>query len=313
MTFLDFLEKFPTEEHIIQHFINIRYAGNVTCNHCGSDEVVRRKDKKKVFRCAACRNDFSIFKDTMFEDTYTNLRKWIYALHLFLNGKKGISALQLQREIKGSYKTSWRMLKKIREAMGNKGDVSSQFFSIVEIDETYVGGKPRKGNDRSKKSQSESGMIVKGGLNKRGRGTKKIPVIGIVCRHTKQVHAKVALPSRGGKKLTGKQLMAVLNEVVHKSTVVMTDEFTGYNILRKEGRHVHLQVDHTKEYAQGIIHTNNIESFWATLKRGIYGIYHQVSTKHLQKYINEFCFRYNNRGTNMMDLVLFQSIYKKNS
>ena len=301
MTFLDFLEKFPTEEHIIQHFINIRYAGNVTCNHCGSDEVVRRKDKKKVFRCASCRNDFSIFKDTMFEDTYTNLRKWIYALHLFINGKKGISALQLQREIKGSYKTSWRMLRKIREAMGNKGDVRAQFLSIVEMDETYVGGKPRKGNKKNGQPQEK---------HKRGRGTSKIPVIGVVSRNSQQVHARVALPNKEGKKLTGKQLMAVLDEVVHKSAVVMTDEFTGYDFLRKKGKHVHLKVDHTKEYAQGIIHTNNIESFWATLKRGIYGIYHHVSAQHLQKYVNEFCFRYNNRNTNMMDLVLFQSIYK---
>lgn len=299
MNFIELIEKFPTEEHVIQHFIKIRYNDKLTCNHCRSENVSRRSDKPKVFRCNECSNDFSIFKDTLFEDTYTDLRKWVYAINIFLNGKKGISGLQLQREIKVSYKTAWRMLHKIREAMANKQLAKNSFYPIVEMDETYVGGKPRKGN----KHQMQE-------VIKRGRGTKKIPVIGVVCRRTKQVYAKVAIPDKQGRKLTGKQLMAVLNEVTEKQTLVITDEFKGYNILAKT-KHIRFSIDHTKEYARGPIHTNNIENFWSTMKRGIIGIYHSVSTKYLQNYVNEFCFRYNNRtDLNVMDVVMKQGIQK---
>jgi len=143
MNFFEFLEKFPTEQAVVDYFINIRYAENgLHCPHCGSVKVYKTKDKKK-YQCPHCKNTFSIFKGTIFEKTTTDLRKWMYAIHLFLNGKKGISGLQLQREIKVTYKTAWRMLKQIRQAMGNKEN--QEFINtIIEIDETYVGGKPRK-------------------------------------------------------------------------------------------------------------------------------------------------------------------------
>jgi transposase-like protein len=305
VNYIEFQDKFPTEQAIIDHFTCIRYPDGVACNHCGSFEVRKRADKSKVYQCADCSNDFSIFKDTMFEDTYTDLRKWMYALHLFLNGKKGIAALQLQREIGGSYKTSWRMLHKIRQAMGNKGNIAKDFRAIIEIDETYVGGKPRKGNN--KQHVNENGEPVK---LKRGRGTNKVPVVGMICRATNQVHAKIALPNKEGKKLSGKQLKQITDEVIHRRAIIMTDEFRGYNYLSGLG-HAHFRIDHRTEYARGSIHTNTIESFWAILKRGIYGIYHNVSNKYLQRYINEFSFRYNHRKEPkvMFDLVLSQGIY----
>jgi len=118
MNFIQFLEKFPTEKAAIDHFITIRYGKEIACNHCGSFKVYPRHKYPKVFDCSDCRNSFSPFKDTIFEKTSTDLRKWMYAIHLFLNGKKGISGLQLQREIGVTYKTAWRMLKQIRLAMG---------------------------------------------------------------------------------------------------------------------------------------------------------------------------------------------------
>jgi transposase-like protein len=294
MNYLQFQKLFSAEEAIIAHYISIRYKEGIKCNHCNSDKVYQVKDRPKFFYCSHCINHFSVFKDTIFEHSSTDMRKWFYAIHLFLNGKKGISGCQLQREIDVTYKTAWRMLQQIRKAMGNK-EVQQSFEAIVEIDETYVGGKPKKNFNKDNK-------------NKRGRGTKKSPVVGVIDRQNKQVHAKVALPNKEGKKLTGKQLLSILNEVVKQSSIVMTDEFKSYNILSKT-EHIHLKVDHTKEYVNGLIHTNNIESFWATLKRGIYGIYHSVSTKYLQNYVNEFCFRYNNRDVeSMFDLLLLQSI-----
>jgi len=302
MNFLQLQKKFPNEKAVVDYFVEVRYQGIPHCPHCASVSVYHREDKShKVFQCMDCNNSFSIFKGTIFENSSTDLTKWMYAIHLFLNGKKGISGLQLMREVGVTYKTAWRMLKQIRLAMGDE-DMKTYFETIVEIDETYVGGKPRKGN----KGRNDNGDTTTN--NKRGRGTSKTPVIGVVDRDNKKVHAKVALPNKDGKKLTGKQLLNVLNEVTKAGATVMTDEFRSYNILSRSG-FIHLKVDHTKEFAVGATHTNNIESFWATLKRGVYGIYHSISVKYLQQYVNEFCFRYNNRKNgNMFDLLMVKTI-----
>ena len=302
MNFLQLQKKFPNEKAVIDYFVNVRYRGVPHCSHCASVSVYHRQDSPKKFQCMDCNNSFSIFKGTIFENTSTDLVKWMYAIHLFLNGKKGISGLQLMREIGVTYKTAWRMLKQIRLAMGDE-DMKTYFETIVEIDETYVGGKPRKGN----KGRNDNGDNTDS-KNKRGRGTKKTPVVGVIDRDNKKVHAKVALPNKDGKKLTGKQLLTILNEVTKAGATVMTDEFRSYNILSANG-FIHLKVDHTREFAVGATHTNNIESFWATLKRGVYGIYHSISVKYLQNYVNEFCFRYNNRKNgNMFDLLLVKTI-----
>jgi len=240
------------------------------------------------------------------------MRKWFFAIHMFLNGKKGISGYQLQREIGVTYKTAWRMLKQIRTAMGNV-DHKEFFDTIVEIDETYVGGKPRKDNDHKDDNDNTNGTSGTSSSStpkvKCGRGTGKTPVIGVIDRNGKQVYAKVALPNTEGKKLTAKQLMDVLNVVSKQenNNTVITDEFRSYMPL-KNNNFVHIRIDHTKAFSDhkgG--HTNNIESFWATLKRGIYGIYHHVSVEYLQRYVDEFCFRYNNRKNDMFAMVLRQA------
>lgn len=292
MTNRQFQEKFPTELSVIQHYITIRYNGLITCNHCGCDKVHPRINRPRIYQCKKCHQDFSIFKGTVFEKSTTNLVDWFYAIHLFLNAKKGISGCQLQRELGVTYKTAWRMLKQIRLAMGN---INSQqlFEGIVEMDETYVGGNPKR-----------NGLVTA----RRGRGTHKIPVIGIRDRSTKQVYAQVAEPNCNGQTLTGLQLANVLSHVAQPGTTVMTDEFRSYRILSRMG-YVHFTINHKKEFVNGDIHTNGIESFWATLKRGVYGIYHQISFKYLQNYIDEFCFRYNHRNSNSIyDRLLLQSI-----
>jgi transposase-like protein len=306
MNFIEFKKKFPSELAVIKHYITIRYNGSMGCHHCGSTKIYHKKTEPKNFYCNDCNNTFSVFKDTIFENSSTDLVKWMYAIHLFLNGKKGISGLQLQREIGGSYKTSWRMLKHIRLAMGNL-ETQQIFEAIVEIDETYVGGKPKKSNKRSDDKKKENGDKP----NKRGRGTKKTPVVAVVERDANKVHAKVALPNKEGKKLTGKQLFKILAEVTKEGTTVMTDEFSSYNILDKTDKYVHLKIDHTQLFSDGFIHTNTVESFWAVLKRGVYGIYHQISPKYLQNYVDEFSFRHNNRNNkDMFDLLLKQTVLK---
>ena len=221
MTFFDFMTKFPTEKAVIKYFLKIRYNDVLICPHCGSKVRVQyRNDNLKLCNCHNCNNTFSPFKNTIFEKSSTDLRKWFYAIHLFLNSKKGISGLQLQREIGVTYKTAWRMLKQIRSAMGNT-DMSKAFEAMVEIDETYIGGKPRKMNGETEPS-------------KRGRGTKKTPVVGVKERSSNHVFAKVALPNEEGKKLTGKQLFNILDSVCKKDATVLTDDFTGYNFMNHE-------------------------------------------------------------------------------
>lgn len=309
MTFIELQEKFPTEQSIIAHFRTIRYKNGLLCPHCGSTQKVgTRADQPKLCNCNHCHNTFSIFTGTIFEKSSTNLTKWFYAVHLFLNAKKGISALQLQREIGTTYKTAWRMLKQIRIAMGNE-NLTKSFEMIVEVDETYVGGKPRKENNNLQFTTPKPKDT-----STTGRGTKKTPVIGIKERGTGRVYARVALPNEEGKKLTGKQLLAVISAVTKPNTVVMTDDFKGYNIMNHEKtnpeKFTHISVCHSLgEFSAGKgLHTNGIESFWAILKRAIIGNYHHVSTKYLQNYVNECCFRQNNRGDNAFDKLLLQSV-----
>ncbi|MGD9637934.1 MAG: IS1595 family transposase [Alphaproteobacteria bacterium] len=305
MNFFDFIKKFPTEEAIIDYFIKIKYGDEIVCPKCGTNHKIYQKTtRKKVFDCNSCHNSFSIFKGTIFEKSSTDLRKWFYAIHLMLNSKKGISGLQLQREIDVTYKTAWRMLKQIRIAMGN---VDNNYFeAMVEIDETYVGGKPRKNNKHKNDDDDFDDHIP----NKRGRGTNKTPVVGLKERNTNKVQMFVALPNQKQHKLSGNQLLGMIDKVCKKGSTIISDEFRGYNILdRKDSNYVHLRIDHTIMYADGNIHTNGIESVWSLIKRGIYGIYHHVSIKHLQNYLNEYQFRLNNRTeSKMFDILLKQCV-----
>lgn len=282
MNFLRFQKKFPTEQTIVDYYIVTRYSKELPhCNHCGSEKVYPYSNERmmKFFRCAECNRDFSIFKGTIFENSCTDLRKWFYAIHLFLNGKKGISALQLQREIEVTYKTAWRMLRQIRLAMGNKkkkDDDDDDFMqTVIEIDETYLGGKAEN------KHMSER-VAAKGIFEKN-------IVLGMLERD-KEVRGFVLDDAKRDT------IMAKIHENVKKGSRIMTDEHKAYYWLYSQFKHQ--VVNHSKgEYKKGVdAHTNSIEGFWSTLKRGVYGIYHHVSKKHLQHYVNEFAFRYNNRN-----------------
>jgi transposase-like protein len=311
MTFFEFNRKFPSEQAAIDHFVNVRYGDTLTCPHCKAKvRIYHRKDRHKVCNCWNCRNSFSVLSGTIFEHTKVDIRKWFYAVHLFLNGKKGISACQLQREIGGTYRTSWRMLQQIRTAMGNT-NMAKTFDLVVEVDETYVGGKPRRENVKL----DENGNVIPSEKepSKRGRGTNKTPVVGVKERSSGKVHAKVMLPNEKGQKLTGKQLLAVLDESCKDGTTVISDDFSGYNILDKKhaNNFVHLSVNHSiGQFSNGKgVHTNGIENFWSVLKRGWVGTYHHWSVKYMQRYIDEFCFRYGNRkNVRIFDLVLKQGI-----
>jgi len=302
MTFLEFNKKFPTEKAAIDYFYKVRYDNKLTCPHCGARVYLYRTNRQKVCICHNCENTFSPFSNTIFEKSKTDMRAWFYAIHLIINDKKGISSYQLQREIGVTHKTAWRMLRLIREAMGNK-DMKKTFDVLVEVDETYIGGKPRKDNSKINEKQNI----------KRGRGTNKTPVVGVKERSSKRVYAKVMLANEEGKKLSGKQLLNVLDEVCKEKTTVVSDDFVGYNILngKTENEYIHFSVNHSLgQYSSGKgIHTNNIENFWSLIKRQYVGTHHHYSTKYMQRYIDEMCFRQNHRNGGF-DVLLGQCVKK---
>ena len=294
MTFFEFQKRFPTEASALNFIISMKYTNGYHCPKCGCVHkgIYRSNKRTKILHCNNCNSEFSILAGTIFENTHLDLRMWLYAMNLVIVAKKGISACQLQRELgMKSYKGAWRMLHLIRQAMA-KEEYNDVFEAVVEIDETYVGGKPRKRNKHNERETEEN-------FNKRGRGTSKTPVIGVKERSSGKIHAVVANFNAEGKQLSGKQLFSVLKKVCKDGTTVMTDQYSGYNILDKENEKnfIRVKVDHSVTYSLGNgVHTNGIESFWAIVKRGLYGIYHHVSVEYMQRYMDEFCFRLNHRN-----------------
>ena len=291
MTYFEFTERFPDETSAINFIVSVKYKDGYVCPKCGClHRIYHQHYDPRKFYCNNCKSEWSALVGTIFENTHLDLRMWLYAINLCMVSRKGISALQLQRELgMGCYQSAWRMLHLIRGVMG-KEEYKDTFEAVVEIDETYVGGKPRKENKHSENDDYKR--------NKRGRGTGKTPVVGVVERSSGRIYAKVALPNKEGKKLSGKQLLKILDVVCKKDTTVMTDQLSSYGILdgKTNKDFIHIRIDHNTRYSLGDgKHTNGIESCWAVLKRSVYGIFHHVSVKHLQQYVDEFCFRLNNR------------------
>ena len=213
------------------------------------------------------------------ESSHITIRQWVIAFHLMCSSKKGISALQLKRELGlGSYQSAWHLAHRIRLAM-NEDPLLTLLSGTIEVDETYIGGKPRK----EKKEESPKPE------SKRGRGTSKVPVMALVERNGKAV-------SRPIEKVNAKTLKGAIREVCHRDSCIMTDEWSAYAGIGNEFVGGHEIVNHgRKEFVRGKASTNTAESYFALLKRGIHGAFHHVSKQHLSRYCNEFSFRWNHR------------------
>lgn len=267
---------FPTNNDCIAHIEEVRWNGEPACPYCGSTRATPMR-KEHRYHCNNCNTSFSVTVGTIFHHTHLALQKWFVALSIVLNAKKGVAARQLARDLEVNKDTAWFMAMRIRRAMKEHPEQRALLQGIVEVDETYIGGKPRKGNG------------PQGGTHKRGRGTSKVPVAGIVERGG-EVRVKV-VPN-----VKAKTLRAFIREHIDaEKTTVMTDEFAGYLNLSTFVRHK--AVNHKLEYVSGNIHTNTLESFWALFKRGIIGQYHKISKRYLPRYLDEFSYRYNNRKT----------------
>ncbi|MDE0313372.1 MAG: IS1595 family transposase [Candidatus Poribacteria bacterium] len=284
MDILEIMQKFPDQDACIKHLEEIRWGdGNATCPHCDSTEVGRKnesQDDGKVGRtgrwnCYDCKASFKVTCGTVFHGTKIALQKWFVAIALIMNAKKSLSSHQLGRDLDLNQKTAWSMVHKIRAEMLKKTN-ALLLRGIIEADETYIGGKPRKANKKEDRKPS-----------KRGRGTEKTAILGAVQRGGKVV-AQVAT------ELTGKAIYDFIKRYVKiKDSELMTDEFHAYTEIGKEMKH-HI-INHQEQYVEGDKHTNTIEGFWSLLKRAWYGTHHHFSVTYTPLYVAEACYKYNYR------------------
>lgn len=281
-----FFKRIPNEAKAREFFEKLRWSKGRYCPHCKSNDTVAVKDEKpQPYRCKTCRKHFSVRTGTVLAESNLPFQKWLLAAYLMTTAKKGISSCQMARELGVTQKTAWLLCHKIREIWTVP---VAPFTGIVETDETYIGGK-EKNKHFSKK------------LNI-GRGTVGKQIVLGLRERTGKVKAILA----NGTDIP--EIQSFINENVRPGSFLYTDSHKSYNNLRK---YLHESVNHSAgEYVRGNIHTNGIESFWALLKRGYYGIFHHFSAEHALRYVNEFTSRINNKECDTIDIL---AITVKNS
>jgi transposase-like protein len=292
MDIIEVMRRWPNEEAAISHLERVRWGGRPLCPYCHSDKVCVHASKDRRlprWQCQDCRRAFSATVGTIFHHTHLPLQTWFLAMTLMLNAKKNISNAQLARDLDLPYKTAWSLALRIRTAMLTDPAQNRLFHGIVEMDETYVGGKPCKGNGPRQYNPNA----------KRGRGTAKMAVVGIVERHGRAV-AKVFDKANLGVKGLNAFYKA---QVDGAASIAITDEYRGYVGLKAITQH--FAVNHQVAYVVGATHTNTIEGFWSLIKRAWYGQHHSYSERWANHYISETVYKYNNRrnGTVFSDLV----------
>jgi transposase-like protein len=264
---IELAQQYDTKEKCLELLESLRWPNGPVCPRCECAKAYRLADRH-VFQCAGCEYQYSVIVGTVMQDTRLCLTKWILAVALLCNARKGVSACQVSRDLHVTYKTAWYLCHRIRRAM-RETTWLKKFTGIVEVDETYLGGKAR-------------------GLAARGRsGVNKTVVFG-----AKERGGKVriqAIPN-----VTGKTLGKVVHEYIDTDAeMVIADQLNSYNQLAAE--FTMERINHTREYVRGNIHTNGIESAWAILKRQFYGTHHRMSRQYLPLYLGEISYRFNHR------------------
>lgn len=275
----EFMEEFPDEAAATRFFEQKRWQGNPYCPHCGSEDIaIIENGIPMPYRCRKCRKHFSVRTGTLLAESKLGLHKWLMAIYMFHTARKGISSVQLSKELGITQKSAWFLNHRIREAMMYRGGL---FKGEVEVDETYIGGK-EKNKHSNKKLHS-------------GRGaTGKQAVFGMVERNG----ATRAFPIDGTDRV---KLQSAIVENIKRGSTLYTDSHSGYDEVKGYSRS---SVAHSVgEYVREKVHTNGIESFWSLLKRGYIGIYHHMSVPHLHRYVNEFSFRHTLRYTDTMTCI----------
>jgi hypothetical protein len=281
---IDLIHKFPTEQHCIDHLEAIRWNGDVFSPFDPTSKVYKCKGKK--YKCKNTGKYFNVRTATIFEDTKMPLQKWFMALYVFSSHKKGISSHQLAKDLDITQKSAWFVLHRLRYAF-NHPVFKAQLGDVVEADETWIGGRETNKHKNKKIKNAHKNL------------ESKMPVVGIVQRGGNVIAQHIT-------DLQGDTINSIVQLNVESGSKLMTDDNFAY---RRLGRaYDHQIIKHSaKQYVDGQCHTNTIEGFWSQMKRGINGIYHWVSYKHLQSYVNEYSLRYNSRKfneNNRFNLVL---------
>ena len=278
---------FDTEEKCRKFISANRWGDNVVCPYCGEQHCYERSDGR--FKCPHCNKSFSCRVGTIFEDSNLPLRKWFMAMYLISSHKKGISSVQLSKDINVTQKTAWFLLHKIRTLMVQDDAVA--ICGEVECDEMYLGGKERNKHQNRRTEGTQ------------GRSTKtKSPIFGMVQRDGNAV----AMVVEDAKAAT---LIPIIKQFVEEGSMVYTDELSAYHSLASEG-YLHRFVRHSeREFSREGISTNCIEGFWGHFVRMVFGTYHYVSRKYLQRYIDEAVYRYNT--SEALEGERFQDLFSK--
>ena len=272
-----FFERYPDKEAARLYLEERRWKGHVVCPHCGCDGRITARKGKRVgyYYCGDCKQEFTVRTGTIFERSHVPLNKWLYAMYLVVTARKGISSLQLSKELGVTQKTAWFVLGRLREACGEDYTLLK---GIIEVDEVYIGGKRRNMSNAKRKALKEAGV---------GRGPDgKQPVLGMRERGGKTV----AKPIEGTD--TGTLHREIAKHVEAGSTAY-TDELSGYNGLDEAYERGTVNHGAGEYVGANDIHINSMESVWAVLRRGLYGVWHKASVKHLHRYVNEATFRLN--------------------
>jgi transposase-like protein len=263
------MQAIPDQETARQLLESRLWPNGATCPACKSAEQITTRKRAGFYRCNACKLDFTVRTGTIFERSHVPLHKWVYAMYLLITARKGISSMQLAKEIGITQKSAWFVLHRLREACGGKLDM---LRGIVEIDETYIGGlKYNMHASKKTKGRGAVGKAIVVGMRERGGRTKAM--------HIEEANTET--------------LSEAISANVEQGSILHTDESQSYaNITALD--YGHETVSHkAKEYVRGDVSTNSIESVWAVLKRGLHGVYHHASKKHLGRYVDEFTFRLN--------------------
>ena len=286
MNIIELRKKYGNEAKCIRHLEKVKWNGRPICAFCSSTNLTKRQTGKGRYHCNTCNKDFSVLHGTIFEGSKLPLNTWFLIVSLMLNAKSGVSAKEIERQVGITYKSAWYACMRIRTAMIEHNEL---FTGIVEMDEGYVGGKPRHITTTLPDNVPSISHIDEQQVkNKRGRGTKKIPVVGIVSRGKE---GKVA--TQVSKRLTSKNLLEILKKNVDTNeAMLVTDDFKSY---KKFSEHInHIIAAHEKQ--TGAAHTKNIDNFFSIIKNGIKGSYKAISPKYLPLYLTEYGYKYNKRN-----------------
>lgn len=284
MNLIQIQKKYNTQSKCLNYLEKLRWGKTVTCAYCESKRIIKAKSEQGRYKCYNCNKSFTVFVGTIFQDTRLKLPEWFMIIGLMMNNKTGISAKEISRQVGVTLTTAWFTCMRIRCAMIDR---KSKLEGILEMDESYF-SQGKNNLKKGKLPDSEPALSSVETTKKRGRGTTKLPVVGIVEK-SGRVRTKII------EKLTTRNLVAMLNKYAKKdNSILITDGFRSYSKMDAEIEHITIK---HKDRQNGVLNTNTIEGYWSLIKNGIRGSYKALSKRYLPFYLIEYEWKYNRRNS----------------